>query len=206
VSAAPVRIESVTRGRYTLTPGRCGTCGQRFPAWTPEAMIAAAQSEYERTGFAPRPWSWRRATPEHPAEANVRRVFGHFRNLLTAAGLEPRFARRTGSSWLREDVIAAMLDWVLARGEWPKMRDWSRSEDGHPHYMTALRFFGNWTNAKRAAGWLDPDEAIVESAKYEHKLRRAADRRRKNYVPKNQRAPLALVGRNGTRQTREDPT
>ena len=87
----------------------------------------------------------------------AKKHFGSWRKALIAAGVAPESVRLT-RTWDRESVIEAILDRAV-KDEPLAVTKVSPSSLAH----WAIRIFGSWSNALRAAG-LDPDQYVYVRA------------------------------------------
>lgn len=140
---------------YPVAEGHCPHCGHLKPLWTPEAIILAAQRWFELHHRSPRRSDWHTAVPGFPTSSTIYSVFGSWRTFLRAAGLPQNKPPRRNSRWTRDEIVAAMQDFLAREGRWPTGADWEHAGDDHPCQHTVYRVFGRngWTKAKLAAGW-----------------------------------------------------
>jgi DNA invertase Pin-like site-specific DNA recombinase len=75
--------------------------------------------------------------------------YGQWRLSIVAAG----YARPPQAGWTREEIIVAIQRWAEEYGEQPAYTDWPRSTQAHPMANTAIKVFGSWRAALRAAGY-----------------------------------------------------
>lgn len=143
---------------YPVAPDRCPCCGHTAPGWRAPDIIEALQVWAYAHGRPPRAYEWANATPNHPADSTVLRVFGTWNGALAAAGLDPR---RSGApqEWTFQAIVEAMREWKRVNGRWPVCRDWKQSAPEHPVMSTVMRVCGSWNTARRAAGYRGHDKA-----------------------------------------------
>ena len=75
--------------------------------------------------------------------------YGQWRLSIVAAG----YARPPHAGWTREEIVVAIRRWAEQYGEQPAYTDWPRSAQAHPMATTAVKVFGSWRAALRAAGY-----------------------------------------------------
>ena len=147
-----------------IADGRCTCCGQALNSyWTPARMVDAMVAWVAEHGTVPNSNDWVHGTPDHPPHSLVTKMFGRWNNLVRAAGLTPY--KPGQRPWLKHEIAAAMLDWLLKYGEWPTSTQWSKraapGEPPRPHFHTVVTHFGSWAAAKRFAGWTgDPGRVL----------------------------------------------
>lgn len=139
-----------------VQPGICHHCGagERL-VWPPAAIVKAAQDWATQHGRSPRAYEWKRATPHHPAQVTVQRVFGSWNRMLAAASLEIRRIYQHPNVWTADMIAEAILDHLLTTGKWPTENEWKCARNGlnRPSASTVKAVFGSWLAAKRYAGW-----------------------------------------------------
>ncbi|MCC5840106.1 MAG: hypothetical protein JJT96_08280 [Opitutales bacterium] len=92
----------------------------------------------------------------------ARRIFGHWRAALNAAGVDVpnnKVGARAQPKPSREDIIAFMKKRV-DDGIGLSSAKLSKESPGYRYYRTAIKVFGSWENALKAAGF-DPVEIIA---------------------------------------------
>ena len=90
------------------------------------------------------------AAGRRPTVRTLARHYGSWNAALAAAGLPTRPPRKT-ARWTRELAIAAIGDWTAAHGRPPTAAAWTGTDPRRPSASTAIRLFGSWTAALRAA-------------------------------------------------------
>jgi hypothetical protein len=146
------------------TPARCQSCA-RTPSWSDEAIVDALRTAAARLDRTPTVYDLSPALAQRdgrtsliqsdrghwPSTATIARRYGSFRAGLRAAGLEP-IDRGGVRRWSREAILAGLRSDTARRGRPPRAREWQRSGADHPSASTAVRAFGAWSAALRAAG------------------------------------------------------
>lgn len=124
-----------------------------WAVWTRDAITAAARAWALEHGAAPSAFDWRRATPTHPNESTVRRMFGTWNQMISAAGFEPRPAKRPLHGWTRRQVENAIYIWRWRHGRLPGCDDWPVTSEEHPSFRQVIDMYGSWNAAIVAAGY-----------------------------------------------------
>jgi hypothetical protein len=130
------------------------------PRWTRERALAALQELADELGRAPRSTDLA-CYPGMPSvgtfrklfgalAAALRRRFGSWQAVLSAAGIEPVPPRR----WPSERIVEALRSWEQAHGRPPRASEWRAGDsDGErPSSQVVVRRFGSWALALEAAG------------------------------------------------------
>lgn len=118
--------------------------------WTPARIVEAAKA----WPSVPTPEEWLKAGPHNPSAQTVREVFGTFRSMLDAAGLEPRRRKNDArGGWDVLSICNAIFRWHFEHGRLPRAHEWSTPPEGFPSSATVRRWFGGWNAAMVAAGY-----------------------------------------------------
>lgn len=123
--------------------------------WPPDECLHALHTWVKTHGRVPScNGDWRRAGQGHPSGRTCERNFGSWDDFIRAGGYKPNTAGMP-AYWTKERVRDWLLDEFFRRGgEWPTVPELRRaSHCDRPGYCTILRLFGNYTKAKRYAGW-----------------------------------------------------
>jgi hypothetical protein len=133
---------------------RCPHCGGRYKTWTPEKILDAVRRWVDTHGEPPAADDWRCGTPEHPSASTAWKAFGTWRQVILAAGFEPRPAHRPSQvKWDRETAKTAIYRWRYETGRLPKFNQWARCTETHPSARQLIRMFGSWNAAIVEAGY-----------------------------------------------------
>jgi hypothetical protein len=134
-------------GSLTQALAEAGCPRPERPAWDRASILTALERFADEHGRAPTWDEWKTSAPDHPYADQVSCEFGSWPDAIRAAGLRP--ARQP---YDREEVLAALSDWMLEHGRAPKPAEWRPDPArGVPTLSAIRKHFGKWDLAIRTA-------------------------------------------------------